>query len=325
MNTGIEETKNGAKEGKPFIPRNCDPCQTAAMLAITYGGLVLAYIFVSSYLAGILAVSKLQLTDIEFWKGVAFVITTSAVVFYLAFAILRRVAEREGELVRNRQALVVAERRALSGIFAAAVAHDINNMLSVFHGGLDELAVENPSEPVRHMQTALDGLQKMTAQLLQASRDNGYTERTACDLTAIVRDAVGFGRIHSRIRHCRIEERCPDDAPCQAHSTLLRQMVLNLLLNAAEATGGKGRILVSLETSAGGGYSLAVSDDGPGVPPEYRERLFQPFFTTKQSGTGLGLLSVKAAAQAHGGSVEYDTSELGGACFRVVFPARFRG
>lgn len=322
---GTEETKEGKKGEKPFIPPNCDPGRTAVMLAITYGGLALAYIFVSSHLAGVLAVSKLQLTEIEFWKGIAFVITTSGVVFFLAFSILRRVAEREGELARNRQALVVAERRALSGIFAAAVAHDINNMLSVFHGGLDEVAAGNPTEPVRHMQTALDGLQKMTAQLLQASRDNGHTERTSCDLTAIVRDAVGFGRIHSRIRHCRIEEKCPDVAPCQAHSTLLRQMVLNLLLNAAEATGGKGRIAVSLGTTPEGGYALGVSDDGPGVPPEYRERLFQPFFTTKQSGTGLGLLSVKAAAQAHGGSVEYDTSELGGACFRVVFPTRFRG
>lgn len=294
------------------------------MLTITYGGLALAYIFVSSYFAGVLAVSKLQLSEIEFWKGVAFVVATSAIVFFLAFSILRRVADRERELDQNRQALVVAERRALSGIFAAAIAHDINNMLSVFHGGLDDMAAGNPSEPVLNMQAALDGLQKMTAQLLQASRDNGHTERTACDLTAIVRDAVGFGRIHSRIRHCRIEEKCPDAAPCQAHPTLLRQMVLNLLLNAAEATDGKGRIVVSLEPSAAGGYSLTVSDDGPGVPSEYLDRLFQPFFTTKQSGTGLGLLSVKAAAQAHGGSVEYGTAELGGACFRILFPTRFR-
>jgi two-component system sensor histidine kinase HydH len=234
------------------------------------------------------------------------------------------VAERERELARNRQALVVAERRALSGIFAAAVAHDINNTLSVFHGGLDELAAAGPSEPVRHMQVALDGLQKMTAQLLQASRDNGHTELLDSDLAAIVRDAVSFGRIHSRIRHCRIEEKVLEAASCHAHPSLLRQMVLNLLLNAAEATGGKGRILVTLEASASGGYSLSVGDDGPGVPPEYRERLFQPFFTTKTSGTGLGLLSVKAAAQAHGGSVEYATSELGGACFRVLFPTRFK-
>ncbi len=320
----VEERKEEAKRLRTFLPPDCNPCRTAVMLSVTYGCLALAYIFVSSYLAGMLAVTKLQLTEIEFWKGVAFVVATSAVVFFLAFAILRRVAEREQELARNRQALVVAERRALSGIFAAAVAHDINNTLSVFHGGLDELAAAGPSEPVRHMQVALDGLQKMTAQLLQASRDNGYTELLDSDLAAIVRDAVSFGRIHSRIRHCRIEEKVPETASCHAHPPLLRQMMLNLLLNAAEATGGKGRILVTLQSSANGGYSLSVGDDGPGVPPEFRDRLFQPFFTTKPSGTGLGLLSVKAAAQAHGGSVEYATSELGGACFRILFPTRFR-
>ena len=313
------------KRVKYFLPPDCNPGRTAVMLAITYGALALAYIFVSSHLAAVLAVSKLQLTEIEFWKGVAFVVATSAVVFFLAFAILRRVADRERELDHNRQALVVAERRALSGIFAAAIAHDINNTLSVFHGGLDELVSSGgTSEPVRHMQVALDGLQKMTAQLLQASRDNGYTELTACDLASIVRDAVSFGRIHSRIRYCHIEEKIPAEAACHAHPPLLRQMILNLLLNAAEATGGKGRILVALASESAGGYSLSVSDDGPGVPSEYRERLFHPFFTTKQHGTGLGLLSVKAAAQAHGGSVEYATSNLGGACFRVLFPTRFK-
>lgn len=320
----VEHSKVETGSAKSFLPPDCNPCRTAVMLAITYGALALAYILVSGYLAAILAVSKIQLTEIEFWKGVAFVAATSAVVFSLAYAILRRVAEREKELARNREALVAAERRALSGIFAAAVAHDINNTLSVFHGGLDELAAGGPSEPVRHMQVALDGLQRMTAQLLQASRDNGHTELTDCDLASIVRDAVSFGRIHSRIRHCQIEERVPAEAACHAHPPLLRQMMLNLLLNAAEATGGKGRIVVCLESIPAKGYALSVSDDGPGVPQDYRDRLFQPFFTTKQSGTGLGLLSVKAAAQAHGGVVEYDTSELGGACFRVLFPTRFK-
>lgn len=319
----LNEVKDEGKRGRSFLPSNATPGRTATMLAITYGALALAYIFVSSYLAGALAVSKLQLTEIEFWKGIAFVITTSAIVFALAFSILRRVTEREHELAQNRQALVVAERRALSGVFAAAVAHDINNTLSVFHGGLDELAAGGTSEPLRNMQLALDGLQKMTAQLLQASRDNGFTELVASDLAAIVRDAVSFGRIHSRIRHCRIEERIPAEAPCHAHPALLRQMMLNLLLNAAEATGGKGRILVSL-VSGPAGYVLSVGDDGPGVPPEYLDRLFQPFFTTKHSGTGLGLLSVKAAAQSHGAVVDYSTSELGGAGFRVTFPARFK-
>ena len=121
----------------------------------------------------------------------------------------------------------------------------------------------------------------------------------------------------------RSEEQIPAEAPCHAHPALLRQMMLNLLLNAAEATGGKGRIRVGLVNSPAG-YVLSVGDDGPGVPPEYRDRLFQPFFTTKPSGTGLGLLSVKAAAQAHGAAVDYAASELGGADFLVRFPTRFR-
>lgn len=311
---------------RPFLPEAYSPTKTAVMLAISYGGLCLAYIFVSSYMASVLAVSKIQLTELEFWKGITFVIATSAIVFFMASTILRRVADRERELEQNRQALIVAERRALSGVFAAAVAHDINNTLSVFYGGLDELGGGEEPESVRQMRKALDSLQAMTAQLLRASRDNGYSELTECDLAGIVSDAVSFGRIHSRIRHCEIEEKILSPAPGATHPPLLRQMILNLLLNAAEATGGRGRIVVELgRAERTGGYVLNVMDDGPGVPPEYLKRLFHPFFTTKPSGTGLGLLSVKAAAQVHGGSVEYSTSPLGGACFRVMFPARVSG
>ena len=317
-----DQTKTPGR--KPFLPTNAQPMRTSVMLAITYGAMCLAYIFVSSYVAGLLATSKIQLTEIEFWKGTAFVFMTSAIVFSLAYSILRRVADRERELARNREALVAAERRALAGVFASAVAHDINNTMSVLHDGLDQIAESAPgAEATAHLRTALDGLQRMTAQLLQTCRDNNLGDPTSCDLAAIVRDAVSFGRIHSRIRNCRIEERIPSSIPCHAHPGLLRQMVLNLLLNAAEATAGTGKICVELKPQADGGLVFSVCDDGPGIPPDYQTRLFQPFFTTKPSGTGLGLLSVKAAAQAHGGTVGYQASALGGACFRVRFPARF--
>jgi signal transduction histidine kinase len=106
-----------------------------------------------------------------------------------------------------------------------------------------------------------------------------------------------------------------------ANPTLLSQIVTNLLVNAGEATDGKGQVAVRV-TTEGGRACLEVDDDGPGVPVERRAGLFDALVTTKPHGNGMGLFSVKAAALALGGSVSVDVAPLGGARFRVTLPLR---
>jgi len=96
-------------------------------------------------------------------------------------------------------------------------------------------------------------------------------------------------------------------------------MLLNLILNAADATHGRGRIDVRLRRAEDMAI-LEVNDDGPGVPAERRGAIFDAFYSSKAHGTGLGLLTVKVTAEEHGGAVEVETSDLGGACFRVRLP-----
>ena len=95
--------------------------------------------------------------------------------------------------------------------------------------------------------------------------------------------------------------------------------MLNLMVNAAEATDRNGRILVKLFEDAGT-VRLEVHDDGPGIPEESRGPVSEPFFTTKEDGTGLGLFSFKYCAEAHGGSIGIDTSDLDEALIYMVFP-----
>ena len=103
----------------------------------------------------------------------------------------------------------------------------------------------------------------------------------------------------------------------EGHRSAIQETLLNLVLNAADATGGRGRIEVrSFEED--GAHVLEVHDDGPGVPLDIREEVFRAFFTTKADGNGLGLLSVRACAELHGGTAEIGDSPLGGACFRVT-------
>jgi signal transduction histidine kinase len=97
--------------------------------------------------------------------------------------------------------------------------------------------------------------------------------------------------------------------------------LFNLVKNAAEAAGQGGTVAMRIDATPDGGASVAVSDSGPGVKPEDRPRLFEPFFSTKSSGTGLGLAVSQAIAEAHGGRIEADTGPLGGARFTLRLPS----
>lgn len=96
----------------------------------------------------------------------------------------------------------------------------------------------------------------------------------------------------------------------------LEQVVLNLLLNAAQAS--RKMVLVTVESSPHD-VTLIVSDDGPGLPEDVRSRIFEPFFTTREEGTGLGLPVARVIVEAHGGTIEIGDAEEG-ACFRLRLP-----
>jgi two-component system sensor histidine kinase HydH len=101
----------------------------------------------------------------------------------------------------------------------------------------------------------------------------------------------------------------------------LREVVMNLVLNALDASPTGGEVRLSTRTVSPQQFEFRVEDGGQGVKPELREQIFQPFFTTKPQGSGLGLAIVQTIVMHHGGSVRLDASELGGACFRVQLPA----
>jgi signal transduction histidine kinase len=113
--------------------------------------------------------------------------------------------------------------------------------------------------------------------------------------------------------------------PVMLDQDLCEQVFTNLLLNACEAMGEPGgelKIRIQPATSeAGKEVTVEIEDSGPGVPPELKEQIFNPFFTTKKTGVGLGLAIVSKIVDAHGGSVKLSSPPGRGACFRVSFPA----
>ena len=106
---------------------------------------------------------------------------------------------------------------------------------------------------------------------------------------------------------------------CAGDPNQLSGALLNLLLNAADATGPGGSVAVAIEVDDIG-CTVMVTDDGPGIPADLRERVLEPFYTTRHRGTGLGLAIVRRAIEAHGGKLTIECPEAGGTVVRMAIP-----
>jgi signal transduction histidine kinase len=142
--------------------------------------------------------------------------------------------------------------------------------------------------------------------------------REPVPLRDLVDRVAAFGELELATRN--IEFRIEDHAPgavVAGDADQLYQACLNLVLNAMDAMPNGGRIRCCIEP-AGNDFALVIADTGPGISPSIVGRIFNPFFTTKSKGTGLGLAKVQTVAEAHGGKVEYADVPGGGASFRIL-------
>src|SRR5262249_29900245 len=144
-------------------------------------------------------------------------------------------------------------------------------------------------------------------------------ERHEVDLGRLVDEVVELLRPQATTAHLSLEVDVASLPALSADAPKLRQVLVNLLLNAIQATPPEGtvRLVAAREHDD---VCICVDDSGPGVPPEMRHRIFEPFFTTKDAGTGLGLPLVHAVVQQHGGTIALETSPAGGARFHIRFP-----
>ncbi|RKG74792.1 histidine kinase [Corallococcus sp. CA049B] len=220
--------------------------------------------------------------------------------------------------------LVQHEKLAGIGRLAAGVAHEINNPLGVILGYvrlLQRRAEGTLAEDLRVVEEEAVRCQDIVEGLLDLARPGrGPREpvalRDACEEVVLrLREATRLGTVTVDVQ---------GEGTAWAQAPRLRQVLLNLVKNAAEAAGEGGRVEVRIAVDADKSARVAVSDSGPGVTPEARARLFEPFFTTKPSGTGLGLAVSQAIAEAHGGRIDVDTGALGGARFTLSLPSPSR-
>ena len=224
-----------------------------------------------------------------------------------------RVAARTEELLQ-------AQRLELVGQLVGGVAHDLNNLLTVIRGNVEVLSVGDVQNPLlRDVIDATERGQRLTNSLLTTSRRPHVSEDLP--VSELVDELVGLLRRAFGKTYTIEVEHGSGPAP-KVDAGLLEQILLNLLVNARDAQPDGGRIVVRTVDSDQRRVVLEVEDNGPGVPPEIRDSIFETFFTTKSEdkGSGLGLSTVRLVVSEAGGDIALRSSSKG-ACFRIELPA----
>ena len=232
------------------------------------------------------------------------------------------VAERTAELVEAQRAMVRQERLAAIGELASVVSHELRNPLS---------AVVNDLFLLRHRLG--DGLDEASSRYLSNAEDEvfrasrlseellAYTREREAKIAPVDFDVVVAGVLESTPPPQGIEVTVSESTRLEADGGLLTQILTNLVTNAYQAMpdGGTVRVAASIDHDSA---VISVSDDGPGVDESVKERLFDPFVTTRDEGTGLGLAIVHRLVAAHGGQVSVENETSGGARFSVTLPGQ---
>jgi two-component system NtrC family sensor kinase len=250
-----------------------------------------------------------------------------------------KVEERTQQLQAAQKKLLHSDRLASLGQLSASVAHEINNPISgvlnlsmllqrmLKDDGVPPGRIEEFRKYLSQVTSETARVGRIVSDLLAFSR-RSKPQRSAADLNKIVRMTLSLVQHKMKLSNVTVETDLREGLPpVNCDASQIQQVVLNLLLNAAEATQNRteGRVTVT-SASGEGEVWLAISDNGEGIPPENVARVFDPFFTTKSEGKGVGLgLAVSyGIVQAHGGEIEVKSNVGSGTTFTVFLPLEHR-
>lgn len=249
-------------------------------------------------------------------------------VFYFAIATLIGVlVDREFAARRMRDAaqqhLERSQKLSLVGQIAAGVAHEIKNPLASIKGAADILTDESTSQSAREefreiMRNEVHRIDATVAEFLEFARPKDV-ELAALDLSDTVRPAVRTMSTQAQQRGVSLVTELAPGVRVNGDAEKLHQMTVNLLLNAIQATSEGGTVTLSVTKSARAAL-LKISDTGTGIDANLLEHIFDPFYTTRSSGTGLGLAVVRSIVDAHDGAIDVDSKPARGTHMKVTLP-----
>lgn len=229
------------------------------------------------------------------------------------------------EMSQVRQELQRQDRMAVVGELAAGLAHEIRNPVAVIRGAVDELqsSIQSPELAARLASIAIresDHLNEIVSGFLDFAR-NPVVRKQSFDLREVVEDVAGTLRMEYPGDGLRIDAECPD-APCAVSGdpSQLKQVLVNLAKNGIEAMEERGALAIRLQAPRQGPIQVRVEDSGPGIAPDKLARIFEPFYTTKEKGVGMGLAVCARIITAHDGTIRAALREGGGTAMIVSLP-----
>lgn len=246
-----------------------------------------------------------------------------ALVVAVGSSLARRFVDNARALENAQAELIQRERLAALGEMSAVVAHEVRNPVAVIFNAAASMR-RNPAERdalLTIVEEEAGRLRQMVTDLLDFARP-ASVHLVDEPLLAIIESALDALR-HGAAAGVDVEVSVDSDVPAlQCDVRLVRQAIVNLVSNALQAPGRQGAVRVAVVRNGAEGVRLTVTDDGAGVPDAIAEAIFRPFFTTRATGTGLGLAVVQRIVRAHGGTLRHHAPPSGGATFEVDLPLR---
>jgi len=250
-----------------------------------------------------------------------------AVLLLIIFLFLWRFFSRHLSLVQERDRL---DKLASIGTLASGLAHEIRNPLNAMNVNLDVIReeIEDPREDSPGKASELlASLQREIGQLNRTLSDfmkfaiPGKLEKQSSDLVHLVHETMGFfsGEFERQMVDTSMD--LPESCPLKADPTSIKQLLMNLILNALQAMVSQPKKTIQIRIFPDGRFChLTLTDNGPGFGKTDPEKCFEVFHTTKSEGSGFGLPIARQVANAHGGSLRAENNPSGGACFHLLLP-----
>jgi len=244
------------------------------------------------------------------------------------------------EKAQTEAAMVNAQKLESLGVLAGGIAHEIRNPLSSINisvssierscgasAGLEPETREKIGLILDQMKSAAAKMGLVVQRVMDYSKPFPPRKETA-DLNGIIEEAIRLSLSTLRKREIAVlRNLAPDLTMCRVDAQMIEQVMVNLITNACQAMEGNtsAKLLEIASAVQDGRIVLCVSDSGPGVPPSLREKVFDPFFTTRKDGSGIGLSFSHRIVADHGGALRVGTSRWGGAEFRIELPVAKEG